>query len=201
MYIVIVLIFLTVIGIVIYFKKSNGNNSILGISLPGGQSKKAPRLLSTSSKAIKFIKSHEGFRAKAYDDANPHRDIVLTNQVEGYLTIGYGHTKNVQVGQVISEAEAERLLAQDLREFERIVQNKVNVDLTQNQFDALVSHAFNTGGSDTLFKLVNGAERINFKGIMYDLGKWWTEKYTTSKGVPMNGLVRRRREEFELYNA
>jgi len=88
--------------------------------------------------------------------------------------------------------QADVALIQDLKVFEVIVARKVTVDLTQNEFDALIAHTYNTGGSNTLFKLVNEG---NTEGIK----KWWVEKYITANGVLLRGLVRRRQAELALF--
>ena len=88
-----------------------------------------------SQNGINLIKGFEGLFLDAY-------------QCEaGVWTIGYGHTKDVQPGQRINEKQAEEYLKEDLRRFVNAVNNKNNVPqkLNQNQFDALVSFAFNLG--------------------------------------------------------
>jgi len=92
-----------------------------------------------------------------------------------------------------NKQEAEKALAEDLGVFERIVSSKIKIPLTQNQFDALVSYTYNTGGSDTLFKL------INQKAPKEQIQKWFETKYITAGGVKLAGLVRRRKAESNLY--
>jgi lysozyme len=92
-----------------------------------------------------------------------------------------------------NKQEAEQALVEDLRVFERIVSSKIKIPLTQNQFDSLVSYTYNTGGSDTLFKL------INKKAPEEQIRKWFETKYITSNGVRLQGLVRRRRAESDLF--
>lgn len=127
-------------------------------------------------------------------------------------TIGYGHALQdkkgnwlkgkeglVQVSilypewETMTKEEAEDLLKVDLIKFEKIVSNKIKIELNQGQFDALVSHTFNTGGSDTLFKL------INEKSPESEIIKWFTEKYITSNGKVLPGLIKRRKVEAQLY--
>jgi len=98
-----------------------------------------------------------------------------------------------KVNTIDNEAEANIALKEDLNTFERIVMSKIKVDITQNQFDALVSHAYNTGGSDTLFKL------INKKSPEAQIRRWFETKYITSGGVRMRGLVTRRKAESDLF--
>ena len=89
-----------------------------------------------SENGINMIKEFEGCSLQAY-------------QCEaGVQTIGYGHTKNVEKGDKITKEEADELLKSDLAYFEGLVNDKSYVpqSLNQNQFDALVSFAFNLGG-------------------------------------------------------
>lgn len=149
--------------------------------------------MKTSSKGIELIKRHEGFRAKAYMCP------------AGVWTIGYGHTRGVKSGDVIDKAQGERFLIQDVQIAEREV-NSHGLAFNQNQFDALVSFVFNIGvgrdkdhprgpagfkGSTLLRKLkVN----TNDPTISYEFSRW---KHGGGKVLP--GLVKRRKEEAELY--
>jgi lysozyme len=138
-----------------------------------------------STAGIEFIKKFEGLCLQAY--LCP----------AGVWTIGYGSTqiagRGVTRKDVISNEMAEILLKNDLMRFEKIVNERINVTLNQNQFDALVSHTYNTGGSDTLFELIN-------ESASNDLIRNWIEtRYTTAKGMLLSGLVKRRKEEAALY--
>jgi lysozyme len=138
-----------------------------------------------STAGIEFIKKFEGLCLQAY----------LCPAV--VWTIGYGSTqiagRGVTRKDVISNEVAEILLKNDLMRFEKIVNERINVTLNQNQFDALVSHTYNTGGSDTLFELIN-------ESASNDLIRNWIEtRYTTAKGIPLQGLINRRRKEAEVY--
>ena len=145
--------------------------------------------MTTSQTGIDFIKRFEGLRLKPY----------LCSA--GKPTIGYGSTfypngRRVTLLDIpITEGQAEKLLADTIKPFEKKVNIRINVPLTQNQFDALVAHTFNTGGSDTLFRLVNQRADMSL------IEDWWTSRYVTSDGKRLDGLVRRRKEEFELYRS
>jgi lysozyme len=89
--------------------------------------------------------------------------------------------------------EAEKALLEDLVTFERIVSTKIKISLNQNEFDALVSYTYNTGGSDTLFKL------INKKSPKEQIKKWFETKYITGAGKVLPGLIRRRKTESTLF--
>jgi len=89
--------------------------------------------MNVSQSGIRFIKATRGFQPKAYLNAS------------GLWTIGYGHKKNIEAGDVITPEEAEILLHQDIKACSVIVNSAVNIPLTQNQFDALVSLTLDIG--------------------------------------------------------
>lgn len=155
--------------------------------------------MKTSQIGIDLIKHFEGL----HDGDLKQIGLQPKKCPAGIWTQGYGSAMrdkngnflkgNVMPKATITEKQAEQLLAKDLEVFENIVMRKVKVLLTQNKFDALVSHTYNTGGSDTLFKLINQnapAEQIR---------KWFTTKYITGNGKRLQGLVNRRNAEAKLY--
>lgn len=89
--------------------------------------------------------------------------------------------------------EADAALDQDVKPFELQVLRNVRRDLKQSEFDALVVHTYNTGGSNTLFDLVD--ERAPIEQIRV----WWTTTYITAQGKKLKGLINRRLDEFTLY--
>ena len=89
--------------------------------------------MKTSKEGISLIKKFEGCELKAYQcSAN-------------VWTIGYGHTQGIKEGDVCAQEDADRMLAEDLEEFEGYVQEAVDVPLEQNEFDALVAWTYNLG--------------------------------------------------------
>jgi lysozyme len=124
-------------------------------------------------------------------------------------TEGYGHAMRDSKGNFLkgienkqraysiisihNEVEACTALAKDLQIYERIVASKIKVNITQNQFDALVSFTYNTGGSDTVFRMVNSSEKENV------FRAWFTSHYIKGGGVILKGLIRRRQAEIDLY--
>jgi lysozyme len=134
-----------------------------------------------------LIKLFEGVRLKAYKCS------------AGVPTIGFGNTyypngDKVKMGDTITLEEARDLFDDLIVRYERIVNSKLKVDVKQNEFDALVSHTYNTGGSTTLFKLVNmEANKDKIKD-------WFLTKYITANGKVLQGLKNRRLKEWELYN-
>ena len=91
--------------------------------------------------------------------------------------------------------QAEDNLIWLLTKYEKKVLRNIKIPLTQDQFDALVSHTMNTGGSSTLYKLIN--QRAD-NSLVED---WWTTRYITVEGKKLKGLILRRREEYELYTS
>lgn len=136
-----------------------------------------------SEAGLSLIKKFEGCRVNAY---------LCPAKV---WTIGYGHTKTVKPGQKITLESANQLLQQDVEVFEQAVVKLVKVPLNQNQFDALVSFAFNVGtgalANSTLLSLLN---RKNYLGAAEQFLRW-----TKAGNVTLKGLVDRRKEEYKLF--
>ena len=139
--------------------------------------------MKTSNKGIELIKQHEGFRARAYKCP---ADV---------WTIGFGHTRGVKSGDVITKEQGERFLIQDVQIAEQEV-NSHGLTFNQNQFDALVSFVFNVGsGNFTRSTLLHKVKvNANDPTIAYEFSRW---KYGGGKVLP--GLVRRRKDETDLY--
>ena len=134
---------------------------------------------------LALIKEFEGLRLEAY--LCP----------AGVWTIGYGSTgEHVYQGKVITEAEAETLLRQDLWRFEDCISNCVHVMLTDNEYAALVSWCFNIGcgaaTSSTLVRRLNAYEDKE-RVIREELPRW-----NKGGGGVLPGLVRRREAEIAL---
>lgn len=145
----------------------------------------------TGEKGIALIKSFEGFYGK------PYKDPI------GIPTIGYGFTyylpdrrKVTMQDRAISEHQATCMLQEVLKGYEGDVLRLVKVSLNQNQFDALVSFAFNLGGSNlgksTMLKKIN--KNPNDASIAAEFVKW-----NKAGGRVLNGLTRRRKAESDLY--
>lgn len=136
-----------------------------------------------SRDGLDLIKRWEGCRTNAY------------RCPAGVWTIGYGHTKTVTPGMMISHTQADNLLLEDLKEFESAVRRLVTVPLNQNQFDALVSFTFNVGvgalQGSTLLKLLNAG---NYTAAAQQFNKW----VRAGKQV-LPGLVARREDEYQLF--
>lgn len=133
-----------------------------------------------SDAGVALIASFEGCKLNAYWDA--------TGKV---WTIGYGHTKNVKKGDVITQAQANQFLKDDCADAERQVMRFDSIyQWNQNEFDALVSFAFNVGSIDQLTaKGTRTRAQIAEK----------LPAYNKSGGVLLNGLTRRRNAEKKLF--
>lgn len=119
----------------------------------------------------------------------------------GVLTIGYGHTgSDVTPGQTISQQTADSLFDKDLARVEDELQRWMRVDgvprLTQGQYDALVSFAYNLGvprlRSSTLWRKVIMCP--SDQSIAAEFMRW-----VNAGGKRMPGLVRRREQEAQIY--
>ena len=148
------------------------------------------KITKTGKAGIEMIKTFEGFRAAPYKCS------------AGVPTIGYGATfypggkKVTMTDAAITEEQAVELLANMLVSFEKYVDSYCVDTITQNQFDALVSFAYNLGPanlkSSTLLKKVNA--NPNDESIKLEFLKW-----VKAGGKTLKGLVRRREAEAELY--
>jgi len=139
--------------------------------------------MKTSAEGIALIKKFEGLELNSYQcSAN-------------VWTLGYGHTQGVAEGDSCSEEDAEIILVNDLKEFETYVNALVDVELDQNQFDALVAWTFNLGPTNlrtsTLLKKLNDGEYHN---VPSEIKRW-----NRAGGEVLDGLIRRREAEALLF--
>ncbi len=161
--------------------------------------------MKTSQIGIDTIKFFEGLH-----DGNL-KQIGLQPKMDpvGIWTEGYGRAMRDKDGNFIkgkenkklayanitihNEEQAEKALTEDIQVFETIVIRKATRILKQNEFDALVVHTYNTGGSKTLLEMVNSNNPL--------LLEWWTTHYITGQGnpKPLNGLIARRKAEAKIY--
>ena len=150
-------------------------NSVLNVSR---------ETLRTNESGKNLIKSFESCRLTAYKDPT------------GTCTIGWGHTgtvdgKPIVSGMTITQAKADSLFDSDLIRFENIV-NAYNskYNFTSNEFSSLVSFAYNVGSIKQLTANGTRSKKAIADAML---------KYVYSKGVKLNGLVRRRQKERELF--
>lgn len=148
------------------------------------------KITETSNLGLDIIKEFEGFRSKPY--------LCPAN----VWTIGYGTTvypNGVRVSKndaQITKEQADELLKSDVVKFAKKVESFTRDDINQNQFDALVSFSYNLGyealRKSTLLKKVNVDP--NDTKITNEFNKW-----VYAGGRKLNGLIRRRKKESELY--
>ncbi|HUN83568.1 MAG TPA: lysozyme [Terracidiphilus sp.] len=141
--------------------------------------------LTFSANGLSLTEQFEGCRLTAYQD-----------QV-GVWTIGYGHTgPDVSQGLTITSEQAQTLLAQDVGSAAACVNQAVAVQLTQDEFDALVDFVFNLGAAafegSTMLRLLNAGEYAN-AAAQFDL---WDH----AGGAVVAGLLRRREAEAMLFD-
>lgn len=147
-----------------------------------------PESMSVSNKGVDLICEFEGKRLVAYDDG------------VGIWTIGFGTIKypngvRVKKGDTCTLDQAKEYMRHDLIEFEYTVNSSVKVPLNHNQFDALVSLAYNIGSnafkSSTLVKKLNTGD---YQGAADQFNVW-----VNAGGKRMQGLVNRRDREKLLF--
>jgi lysozyme len=145
--------------------------------------------MKTSKRGLDLIKKFEGLYLQTY---------LCPSKIP---TIGYGTTningRKVPMGLTITKEEAENYLEIDLIFFERSLNRLIGAtDIKQNQYDALIAFSYNCGvqalKSSTLFRLVR--ENPNNPEIRNQFMRW-----VRSNGTVLNGLVRRRKAEADLY--
>lgn len=156
--------------------------------------------LKASTKLGEFAEKYEGLSLVIYDDNGKKKG--------GFATIGIGHlihkglpgtnpTAEEPFANGITREKAFELYKEDMQDAETAVKQYVTVDLTQNQYDALVSFTFNTGPinfkNSTLLKKVNS--QASADEITNEFKKW-----INSDGQKLSGLYNRRRDEAEIYN-
>ena len=146
--------------------------------------------MKVSNKGLELIKEFEGFSSTAY----------LCSAKKA--TIGYGNTfwedgTPVKIGDQISKERAEALLKHVVDNFSVAVEVDIKIEVTQNQFDAMVSLAYNIGlGAFKNSTLLRQLNRGNFVGASQEFLRW-----DKSNGKPLLGLTRRREREKLLFES
>jgi GH24 family phage-related lysozyme (muramidase) len=152
----------------------------------------APRRPRLSDSGVDFIARFEGFRGTLYNDP------------AGHCTIGFGHLVHrgrcnggepAELRAGITRRRAAQLLRIDAAVAEAAVRDGVRVDLTQQQFDALVSFTFNVGAG--AFRRSTLLERLNRGG--YGAVPGQLRRWVTASGRTLPGLVARRDAEARLF--
>ena len=145
--------------------------------------------MNVSYKCVNMIKHHEGFVRKPYQDP-----IGLWTVGVGHL-IGDGKILPKEWNKEFTDEEIDQILCEDLERFEIGIQRLTKVNLSQGQFDALVSFSFNVGlgnyQSSTLRAKLN---RGDYEGASNEFWKW-----RRAGGKILKGLVKRRADEKALF--
>ena len=160
-----------------------------------------------SDKGINMLKKLEGSVTKdgrhvIYDDKTG-KPVNINEPLPKGATIGYGHLikpgENFRNG--ITESVATELLRSDIAVAEHAVQNNIDVMLSQNQYDALVSLAYNIGSKNftdsTVVKYINNP---GFKDTTYPTLESAWKTWNKSGGHVMTGLSNRRNQEWNMFN-
>lgn len=146
--------------------------------------------MNLSDEGIRLIKSFEG-----YHRALPDGRCVAYRCPAGVWTLGWGCTEGIREGMVWTESDAEEALRRELSQFEAGVNRLVTADINQNQYDALVSFAYNVGlgglQRSTVLKRVNSRD---FSKVPAALAMW-----NKGGGKVLPGLVARRQREGALF--
>ena len=141
--------------------------------------------MNISERGLDLIRQFEGCRLEAYRDGG------------GVWTIGYGHTAGVRQGDTITQAQADTFLKADVAATVHAVNGMVKVPVSQCQFDALVSFAFNCGANalmhSTLLKKLNAGDH---DGAAAEFLRW-----DHDNGQRVAGLTKRRTAEKALFEA
>ncbi len=140
-----------------------------------------------SDTGLKLIKAFEGYRP------------VDRELITGQRIVGYGHRLYSEDAVMMNKGEAEAVLRADLEPFEDMINSEVHAPISQSQFDALCSFAFNIGPkaflkSDTLRALNNGRPLDAANGL--DI---WRKSEIAGKTYVVDALMRRRTAEKSLF--
>lgn len=147
-----------------------------------------------SDKGVEFIADFEG-----YHRALPNGDCTTYYCPAGVLTIGYGCTEGIRAGEVWTKKQALDRFKQELAKHEAAVNRVVTVDMTQNQFDALVSFSYNLGtgalASSSIVKQLN-AGNPDAAARFFNL---YCNAKVNGRLQKLPGLVRRRAGETAMF--
>jgi lysozyme len=143
--------------------------------------------LRTGERALTMIKRREGLRLDAYRGPG------------GHMLIGYGHALDVEPGMSISEAEANKLFEEDLRIIEKRLSQIVGITVSDNEFGALVSLAYNIGtgalAQSNVVRELNAGNRI----AAADAFLSWDKTSQAGELIPSKYLADARSQERKLF--
>lgn len=143
----------------------------------------------TTPALIQFLQLREGFRKRAYDDAQPHVELTADTEIKGTITIGYGTTRYpdgspVRWDDVVTKSEAIDYLVHYVREtIEPALENLIHVPLAGCQYDALGSCIYQYGESEVAgWRLIR---RINAGEPWQEIAKEWLNGTVMWMGEPL----------------
>lgn len=131
--------------------------------------------------AMAFVKAEETLRLKAYKCP------------KGVWTIGWGHTGGVKEGDTCTKAQADAWIRSDLQSAQTALAKYINVSVSESQFIALLSLAYNLGAQGVVDKCPKMLRALNAKD--YDEA---AEEFLDVTNGGLAGLVARRRREADL---
>jgi len=157
-----------------------------------GGASPATRPYRMSPQGLERIRTREAYIGKVYDDGVGNR------------TVGYGHM--LRSGESfpggLTVAQAQELFAKDVERIVSPVLDRIKVQLTQNQVDAIGSFVFNVGPGNFTRSILPNLNLGNHRGVLASMFKFITGKnQRTGERITMRGLVKRRQEEIALYKA
>ena len=174
----------------------------------------AAALLTASAAILSFIAKEEGFGPSVVENGVTYYVTYNDPGPTGKpLSICNGHTRGVKPGMKATEEQCKKWLKEDVAIAEADVKRCVKVPLTQGQFDALSSFNYNTGllcvsqmvrhinaGQCRLAaNEFNNSPMLNKDGTMKLYNGKPVMKFTTGGGVPLRGLINRRKKEREMF--
>jgi lysozyme len=146
-------------------------------------------LMQASEEIQEFIKGFETLCLQSYLPTPNDRPTI------GYGATVYPNGQPVQMGEVITSERAEEIFSNDMEHFSQKVEELLQIEVTQNQFDALVSFTYNVGVTNlktsTLLKKLNASD---IDGAADEFPKW-----NKQAGKVLKGLVKRRKAEQEWF--
>jgi lysozyme len=154
-----------------------------------------------SKQCIEMIKHHEGVRTKPYRCPALLWTVGVGHVIDpNHIRVKFEDRKNIALpedwNRVLSMAEVDRILAEDLANFERGVLRLCPTGLTQGRFDALVSFSFNVG----LGNLQRSTIRMKHNRGDFEEAAEAFMQWTKAGGKELPGLVKRRKDEKALYS-
>jgi lysozyme len=151
-----------------------------------------PAALTPSTKLVAFIKGFEKCRLKAYMPTPNDKP-----------TLGWGSTgPDITLGMTWTQAQADQRFASDLAKFAAGVFKAINgAPTSQDQFDAMVSLAYNIGLANFgISSVLTNHRGIHYQTAALAFGLWNKQRDAHGVLVVLNGLTKRRKAEAAIYS-